>query len=146
MEIHTDTASMEALTHYLIEVSDTFIPPLDTQVNLLQYAEKIFTHATRLEYFSQQTLIGLCGVYFNDSDSSAYITTISVLPTFQKKGIAQLLLDRLLKICVEKSTISRIELEVAESNSPAIKFYRKNGFQLKEFKGEAHILIKHLHS
>ncbi len=141
MQIRTDTASLEALTHYLIEVKDTFIPPLDAQVNLLQYAEKIFTHATRLECFSQQTLIGLCGVYFNDSSSSAYITTISVLPAFQKKGIAQLFLDTLLKICAEKSTINSIELEVAESNSPARQFYKKNGFSLKAI-GETSLILR----
>jgi ribosomal protein S18 acetylase RimI-like enzyme len=59
--------------------------------------------------------------------NEAEIYNIAVKKQFQNCGIAQLLLDNFLS-CAKKHKISKIWLEVRESNHPAIKFYLKNKF------------------
>ncbi len=115
-----------------MKVKDAFIPSLDTQVEIVQYAKKIHESATRVECHFEDKLIGLCGVYLNDEEGKAFITTISVIPSFQNQGIAQLLMDQVVDHCKSKSNITYIELQVSESNEPARKFYAKNGFQITE--------------
>lgn len=68
------------------------------------------------------------------------IARIAVSPDARRKGIGQMLFDYMLEVCSEKE-ITRILLDVRESNLPAIRFYEKNGFVVdgvrKNFYGGA---------
>ena len=59
----------------------------------------------------------------------ADLLNFGVAESFQRKGIGDSLFGVLLETLVEK-TVSALWLEVRESNSEALKFYRKKGFQL----------------
>lgn len=62
-----------------------------------------------------------------DKFREAEIYNIGVKEEFRKSGIAQALLDCFLKRA-KIYKISKIWLEVRESNAPAINFYKKNNF------------------
>lgn len=119
-----------------------FIPRLDENIDIHMYAKKIFNHGFRIEYFEDNNLCGLLACYINSENNFSFITTISVLPTFQKKGYAQILLDKLIEECKRIPTIYRIDLEVANSNTKALAFYRKNDFKENTQKKESKILTK----
>lgn len=73
-----------------------------------------------------QQLIGfIVGVPF--SDDFAKILMIGVKPSMRKKGVGSLLLKKLLTEFKTRQ-LSTIELEVAVSNTAAIKFYQKHDF------------------
>lgn len=61
--------------------------------------------------------------------NEAEIYNIAVKKEFRKKGIAQALINRLLRRA-KINKVSKIWLEVRESNYPAINFYRKNNFSV----------------
>ena len=55
------------------------------------------------------------------------IARIAVAPQRRRAGVGQLLFDHMCRICGEKG-LTRILLDVRQSNEAAIAFYRKNGF------------------
>ena len=56
-----------------------------------------------------------------------YISNVAVSPECRRLGIADKLIESLIKRASEKN-LSFVTLEVRESNLPAIELYRKNGF------------------
>lgn len=56
-----------------------------------------------------------------------HITNVCVLPECRNKGIASMLINKMVDIC-ECSEIKSMTLEVRESNLPAINLYEKFGF------------------
>ena len=72
-------------------------------------------------------VIGYCGLYkvLDEAD----ITNIAVHPDYRNLGIATTILDYILKHCSE-SKISKVMLEVRESNYIAINLYKKYGFKV----------------
>jgi ribosomal-protein-alanine N-acetyltransferase len=55
------------------------------------------------------------------------LLNIAVTPELRCLGIAQMLIDKMCETLKEKS-VSRVTLEVRESNTPAKSLYIKNGF------------------
>ena len=72
-----------------------------------------------------------------NGESALEIERIYVLKKFLRMKIGQLLLDHSIKIAKEKNT-KFIWLGVWENNEPAIKFYKKNGFQIY---GKHHFIL-----
>lgn len=56
-----------------------------------------------------------------------HITNVAVLPEYRTKGIASMLINKMVEIC-KCSEILTMTLEVRESNFPAINLYKKFGF------------------
>lgn len=57
-----------------------------------------------------------------------HLVTLDVLPGLQGKRIGSLLMNHILNhACLDK--VERVDLEVAEDNSKAIRFYQGQGFQ-----------------
>ena len=59
----------------------------------------------------------------------AYMVTIDVAPEFRKSGVASALLKEV-ESRLRVRGVDRIRLEVAESNSAAIRFYERHGFSV----------------
>ena len=59
--------------------------------------------------------------------NECHITNIAVLPEYRNKGIASMLINKMIEIC-KCSEIDRMTLEVRKSNIPAINLYKKFGF------------------
>jgi len=68
-------------------------------------------------------------ILWREVAGEAEILTLVVDPSFQRKGLGQLLLNDLFEQLKEKG-ISKLFLEVAEDNESAKSFYIKNGFQV----------------
>lgn len=59
----------------------------------------------------------------------ADITNIAVHPLYRKQGIASTILTKMFEYCINKN-ISKIMLEVRESNVNALNLYKNNGFKI----------------
>lgn len=57
-----------------------------------------------------------------------HITNVAVLPEYRNKGVATLLINRMIEVC-KCSEINSITLEVRQSNYEAINLYEKFGFK-----------------
>jgi ribosomal-protein-alanine N-acetyltransferase len=56
-----------------------------------------------------------------------HITNVAMLPEYRNRGIASLLISKMIEIC-KCSEIQNMTLEVRQSNFPAISLYEKFGF------------------
>ncbi|KAH0789279.1 acetyltransferase, GNAT family protein [Histomonas meleagridis] len=80
-----------------------------------------------LAYYNDDTAVGeICYRKENvDGVKKLYIMTIGVLPTYQRQGIATMLINKALEDAKEET---EVYLHVLVDNEVAIKFYTKLGF------------------
>mgnify|MGYP001574849011 CR=1 FL=1 len=128
IEYLSNMASVAEVAEHLSRCDADFVPPLSDRVEISDYAQTITRKAVRFEAWSGDILVGLLAVYCNDQETrAAYITSVSVLKTWTRRGIAA----RLVRKCIKHATDSgmrQIGLEVGSSNASAIKLYEKSGF------------------
>ena len=77
--------------------------------------------------FLNDVLVGVITLSLSIDDAD--IEGIVTKKEYRNKGVASLLFDSAMDILSEKG-IKKILLEVRESNTPAINFYKKKGFNL----------------
>lgn len=59
-------ADKEVIEKHLFECSNSFIPPLESYVDISSYSEKLKTSAVRFEAWSKNQLVSLIACYLND--------------------------------------------------------------------------------
>lgn len=126
-------ANISTLLAHLTETDSLFIPILSSRVNLLSYALKLHSCAERLEAWDGDVLVGLVAVYCNAN--SAFISTVSVLPSWQHQGVARRLMQQCLNV-VSHYQLPFVLLEVSNQAMPAIALYLSLGFEPQEMTGE----------
>jgi len=78
--------------------------------------------------------VGYCGMYHITSKEPNFckISTIAVLPDFQRKGLGKQMLQKILDTA-EQLGLDRTKLEVGTNNVNAIALYKSFGFLIEEF-------------
>lgn len=94
------------------------IPPLKDTVDTLQQCGEIF-----FGYYLDEELCGVVSV--KEENDEVDIHRLIVHPTHFRKGIAQ----RLLNFLVSYSKVGTIKVATGSKNTPAVRFYEKNGFE-----------------
>ena len=138
----TQTVSRELILSHLQACDHSFVPPLSSRVNLIDYANRLFEKSTSFEAWAGNILVGLLNAYLNDMENRiGFITNVSILEEFTRRGVA----STLLKMCLEYASqynFNRIWLEVAQANGPAIKLYSRAGFKVFAESG-SNLLMEH---
>jgi len=107
-------------------------------VEIDAYAKKMAVSADLFEAWMGEDLIGLIAVYCNAVDRGvAFVTNVSVVSTWQGRGIASCLLSSCINH-VRKLGFSSIELDVNKMNAPAIALYKNHGFSIVRQEGDAY--------
>lgn len=136
----TSTASIAVIHDHLRRCDACFDPPLHTDVVMEEYARKIHARAVTAEAWDGNTLVGVLAVYLNRLETrTGYITNVSVLPNYQRQGIASELMRQVIELAREKGFIA-LELEVLPDNTRALGLYRKFGFATIGNKGRKTIM------
>jgi ribosomal protein S18 acetylase RimI-like enzyme len=120
----------------IIELLLKFSPLLphsvvDNSTDRDKFAEKIYNNATTYVIYDGTDPAGFIAFYASDTRQSAYVTLLAVTPIHQGTLVA----DSLLNKCIEiSSSLNKksIKLEVNKNNIRAIKFYKKNGFNISD--------------
>jgi ribosomal protein S18 acetylase RimI-like enzyme/SAM-dependent methyltransferase len=137
-----DEADARAVEVHLWDCDADFDPPLSQRVDIADYAVRLVERAARFEAWSNGRLVGLVAAYANSgAGGSAFITNVSVLPSFRGRGLAeQLVASGLAQL--KSQGFGRVELEVGRGAAAAIALYRKLGF--REFgDGRKGIMMAH---
>jgi ribosomal protein S18 acetylase RimI-like enzyme len=135
-EFTVNRADLNKLLTHLRLCDSAFTPPLRSRVDIGDYTKKIFENAVRFERLHESVLVGLIAVYCNDPmKTRAFITSVSVLPSFQRNGLAADLMANCLDY-LRKEGYSSVELEVDKRSRTAIALYRRHGFTSTLNKGE----------
>ena len=119
--------TLKHIQQHLTTCSNTFIPSLDSYVDINDYSKKIFEQATLFLKFDGDKLVGLVAAYDNPTEKFGWVTNVSVDPNYSRKGIASELLNECNKYFKNKKYFN-IFLEVFSDNKKAIKLYIKHGF------------------
>lgn len=123
-----DEATAAQIAEHLRRCERDFVPALGGRVDIDRYAEKIAARATRFEGWDADTLVGLVAVYENDPGAAvAFITSVSVVPEHQRRGLAGALLTRAIE-SARAGGFDRIALEVGRTNPAAVRLYAGAGF------------------
>lgn len=125
-----NSASAAQIGRHLQLCDDGFIPPLSERVDIENYSRQLTEKAQRNEMWMGEDLVGLVAAYCNNWEKRvAFITNVSILPDWQRHGIA----SRLISYCIDQVrglNFKRIELEVGLHNNTAIRLYQKHGFEI----------------
>tara|TARA_B110001452_G_C15240585_1_gene429541 strand:- start:1891 stop:3063 length:1173 start_codon:yes stop_codon:yes gene_type:complete len=124
-------STQKDIQKHLEDCSNSFIPPLNTYVNIQKYSKKIFTKSIRFESWYKNELIGLLAIYSNTSFNKAFLTNLSLNNKYENKGIGHKLVRNCKSYLISKQ-MNNIDLEVNIQNHKAIKFYKKNNFVIKK--------------
>jgi len=122
------SSELEVFGHLKI-CDETFKPPLSTYVDIKKYSKKLFEKSKRFEIFHDSNLIGLLCTYEDEDNMIVFISNVSVIPSFQGKGIS----NELINFCInfyKKNGFKKINLEVYYENKKALNFYKKNKFTI----------------
>jgi len=88
---------------------------------------------TKLAYFGDVLIAAVCCRFepnLETKQTSLYIMTLGVLPTYQRNGTGTFLLEYVLNtICKSHPEVTRVYLHVQVNNEVALRLYRKYGFQ-----------------
>jgi ribosomal protein S18 acetylase RimI-like enzyme len=136
------TVSESDIQLHLNTCNNSFVPPLNSRINITDYSKKIFNNAVTFEAWKDKELIGLIAAYFNIENKSGFITNVSVLKELMGVGIA----SKLLQMCLEyatKKNYNEIKLEVFKDNIPAINFYKKYNFTQIDKKNDS-LIMNHI--
>jgi len=131
--------TLKHVQQHLATCSSTFIPSLNSYVNIDEYSKKIFEHAILFSKFNNDKLVGLVAAYDNSTKKFGWITNVSVDPEYSGKGIAIELLNKCHKY-FENKRYFHIFLEVFLDNKKAINLYLKQGFVKHKIKENKMIL------
>lgn len=113
-------------------MDSVYIPPLNTQVNIHEYANKIIRYADNFMLFLNKEGIGIISLYVNDFlKKEAFITSIGILPGYHGNKLAYKLLNFAIDYSVSKK-MRKIKLEVSKENRKAIGLYIRNNFYVED--------------
>jgi ribosomal protein S18 acetylase RimI-like enzyme len=135
-------ASQIQIFEHLSECSKLFTIPLSDYVDIKQYSIKIRNNSITIEAWEKEKLVGLLAIYLNDLNNiEGYITNVSVVESFQAKGISSQLLSKTIAFTKLKK-YKRIKLSVHKENNYALKLYEKYGFKITEEDNDNFIMTK----
>ena len=124
--------SLNRIYQYLVDVDEDFTPPLSERVEIKRYAEKLSSNAINVFVSINTQDIAHAAFYANDmSQSRAFLTSISVKSAARGRGVSDALMKDILLRSM-KAGMTEIFLEVDATNTGAIRFYRKVGFEFSK--------------
>ena len=124
------------LVDHLIACDLSFGISLSSRVNVGEYAKKMLANGINFgAFYHADELVGHLGGYLSETDSTFFVSNVSVSPMYRRSGIASELMtqakDELLLLKVEI-----IELQVHPEQLAAVKLYKKHGFISKGESGQ----------
>jgi ribosomal protein S18 acetylase RimI-like enzyme len=126
--------SKNTIISYLNENAENFTPPLQERIDILSFSEKLFKNAIQFWAEHDDRLVSFAGCYFNCPNKEfGFISTISVIKSYQNLGIGTLLLDKIIEFAKENQ-FREVRLEVYCYNKQAIQFYLAYGFKKIEIR------------
>lgn len=128
IEYRSNKATAAQIAAHLRRCDADFVPSLSGRVEINAYASKLVDKSIRFEAWADGTLTGLVAAYCNDREKRiAYITSVSVLKQWRKKGIATRLLHQCLAHAQEAG-MKQIRLETTGDNTNTNRLYKRLGF------------------
>lgn len=124
----------EMTEEYLNDVlkinNSSFTSPLSLDSIKSEFNDSAYKYIVLRDTY-KNIIIGYASLWFMLDEAD--ITNIAILKEFRGNGYSNILMDKIINICKNKS-IPNLTLEVRENNISAIKLYEKYGFTKEGFR------------
>lgn len=136
-------ASKRDIEEHFKNCPEDFLLSISKRINIKEYVEKIRISAETFEAWDEQNnLVGLIALYANKGvNSPAYITSVSVINRYQRKGISKILMSNVIDF-LETTGFTKVILEVDSKNNAALKLYEMFQFIYKEDSSTKNIYLE----
>ena len=139
-----DPECEKKLLCFLKNIDKDFPVPLSAKVILKEYTVKLCENACIITLEEEGKVFGMIAGYIeNLQNNMAYISILGVSREMRGKGFAGLLLTQFLNVCEQKK-IDYIHVYAKLENIPAIKTYKRNGFEKYNCDSEERPQDEHL--
>ena len=129
MKITDQKMDRQELYEFLVKTDQLFPTPISQKTDLCAYAEKLHERADIVSCIDNDRLCGVAAGYITNSVSDmAYISMVAVLPGLQGRGIGAEMVRAFISRA-EKAGKKGVHLYAVYSNMPAMRMYRKIGFE-----------------
>jgi ribosomal protein S18 acetylase RimI-like enzyme len=82
-------------------------------------------------------IVGIIGAHLPMNSQRAEIVSVYVTPDYRGKGVSTALMESILNELRQNDMIQRVELEVNQDQSTAVRLYKRFGFEItEEIEGE----------
>lgn len=138
MDLKTDRLSPEEVLNLISTLDVELANRLSRVVDLEEYSRKLSANARFIIGYADTNIVGLLAFYENSDKNELYVPYVCTSHQYRRRGFAHLLMSSLINYA--DTTERSITLEVLDTNSPAISFYRKMGFETIGAKGDKFIM------
>lgn len=141
----TNGVSEEKLYNVLYKIEKQWTNGMaNDSVSLMEYAEKIYRNAIILGAVEKDEIVGICAAYVNNKENQqAYLTYIALMMSFANKGLGTELLHIMENTAIEAGMKS-MKLEVNKRNYDALRFYKKNRYNITAEKNDdSYFMVKY---
>lgn len=119
--IENEKLSEEDFVSFINLVSNDFVPPLLSRIDVHKYFSKINTYGRCVQCRCEGQLIGLIIFYSNNFDTDkAFVTFLAVLPEYRGMKISSILIN---KVCTIARDNNKIILAIETNNEHAKDCY-----------------------
>lgn len=120
-------------------LNDSFVPSLDTQVDLIKYSKKISQKGEVIFLIRNNQIIGMTALYLNNKN--CFITSFGIHKKYFGQGLSDFFMEKTFEI-LKENLIENIKLEVHRVNTRAIKFYKRKGFKIVSQDKDRYLCLK----
>lgn len=119
--IENEKLSEEDFVSFINLVSNDFVPPLLSRIDVHKYFSKINTYGRCVQCRCEGKLIGLIIFYCNNFDTDkAFVTFLAVLPEYRGMKVSSILIN---KVCTCARDNNKIILAIETNNEHAKDCY-----------------------
>lgn len=124
------------------EKNKNMLAEMFNRVDLYDFSVKLSLNAKHFYAYEGEEMVGFIAAYFNDPiNRVAYISTVSVVLSYQGKGLGSKLLNEACLYAKEKD-FRAIKLQVRKENNKALRWYEGFGFSILETLEDSYLLEK----
>lgn len=141
--IEPNSSDENRIYSFLKKVDNQYHTPLSERVDLLSYAEKLALHAFNFFLTETYTDIAHAAIYYNELESSVFLSNIAILEDYAGYGLGSSLLSEIELFSISKNAMT-FSLEADANSAKLNKFYVKRGFKVIRSNRHTSFFTKHL--
>lgn len=125
----SETNGLSAITMELQALKAPYIKQWEHDADLLEFYQSVLEQELSLGCYLGSRLIGIAIAEKRDWNDSLWVWEFHIDPGYQYQGMGSQMMTQLAKLA-QKAGCRVIVCETQNTNVPAIRFYRKNGFEI----------------
>lgn len=125
----SETNGLSAITLELQHLKIPFVKQWEHDPDLLEFYQSVLEEGLSLGCYLDSRLVGIAIAEKRDWNRSLWVWEFHVDPGYRYQGLGSQMMNHLVEMA-KKADCRAIVCETQNTNVPAIRFYRRNGFEI----------------